>query len=161
MPRARQPDPPVEAHDPSAPQGRGVGPLGPSCEPLEAAVCETVFRYQLQQPLVDPPQPLRYYLALRGRDPDAALLGRLRDLTPGVQPLSHCRVTAREGVLDRATEARGVILQVTRVAWVHAAAVEVVGGYYLTHRQAASFRYRVASEGTHWAVTTVHLLWRV
>jgi hypothetical protein len=120
-----------------------------------------VFRYQLQQPLVDPPQPLRYYLALRGRDPDEVLLGRLRDLTPRVQPLSHCRVTAREGVLDRATEARGVILQVTRVAWVHAAAVEVVGGYYLTHRHAASFRYRVASDGTHWAVTIVQLLWRV
>jgi hypothetical protein len=161
MRRARDPHPPVEAHDTPPPQGRGAGPLGPSCERLEAAVCETVFRDQLQQPLVDPPQPRRDYLALRGRDPDAALLGQLQDLTPGVQPLSHCRVTAREGVLDRATAARGVILQVARVTRVHAAAVEVIGGYYLTHRHAASFRYHVASEGTHWAVTTVQLLWRV
>jgi hypothetical protein len=161
MPQARDPHPPGEAHDPSALQSRGAGPRGPWCEPREAAVCETVFRYQLQQPLVDLPQPPRYYLALRGRDPDEALLRRVRDLTPRVQPLSHCRVTAREGVLDRATLARGVILQVARLAWVHAAAVEVVGGYYITHRQAASFRYGVAREGQHWTVTTVHLLWRV
>ncbi len=161
MPQARDFHPPVEAHDTSTPQGGGAGLLRPWCEPREAEVCETVFRYQLQQPLGDPPQPPRYYLALRGRDPDEALLGRLRDLTPRVQPLSHCRVMAREGVCDRATGARGVILQVARLAWVHAAAVEVVGGYYITHRHAASFRYGVASEGVHWAVTTVHLLWRV
>jgi hypothetical protein len=161
MPCARDPHPPVEASDTSAPQGRCAGPLGPSCAQLEAEVCATVFRYQVQHPPVDPPHPLRYYLARQGRDPDEALLGRLRDLNPRVQPLSHCRVTAREGVLDRATEARGVIMQVARVAWVHAAAVEVVGGYYITHRHAASFRYRVESDGTHCAVTTVHLLWWV
>jgi hypothetical protein len=63
-------------------------------------------------------------------------------------------------VVDRVTGARGVILQVARLAWVHATAVDVVGGYYITHRQAASFRYRVESDGQHWAVTTVHLLWR-
>ena len=40
-----------------------------------------------------------------------------------------------------------MILQVARVAWVHAAAVEVVGGYYLTHQHAASFRYHVESGG--------------
>ena len=71
-----------------------------------------------------------------------------------VQPLSQCRVTAREGVVDRVTGARGVILQVARLTWVHAAAVDVVGGYYLTHRQAAGFRYRVESAGQRWAVTT-------
>ena len=161
MPRAREPDPRIEAPAVSAPWRRGAGSLGPAGEGVEAAVCEAVFRYQLQQPLSDVPQPLRYYLALRGRDPDAALLRRLQDLTPTIQPLSHCRVTAREGVCDRAAGARGVILQVARLAWVHAAAVEVVGGYYITHRHAASFRYGVASEGVHWAVTTVHLLWRV
>jgi hypothetical protein len=70
-------------------------------------------------------------------------------------------VTARDGVLDRATGARGVIVQVARFAWVHAAAVEVVGGYYITHRHAASFRYHVEPDGQQWAVTAVHLLWRV
>ena len=144
MPRAREPEPRVEAR-------AGV----------EAAVCEAVFGYQLQQPLIDPPQPPRYYVALRGRDPDAALLRRLGAVRPGIQPFSHCWVTARDGVLDRATGARGVIVQVARLAWVHAAAVDVVGGYYLTHRQAASFRYAVEPDGQRWAVTAAHLLWRV
>lgn len=59
-----------------------VDPLSPissrlfSHECLEAAVCEAVFSYQLQQPLVDLPQPPHYYLALQGRDPAAALLAR-------------------------------------------------------------------------------------
>jgi hypothetical protein len=161
MPRAREPDPRIEAPVLSAPWCRGAGSLGPACEGVEAAVCETVFRYQLQQPLSDVPQPLRYYLALRGRDPDEALLRRLGAVRPGVQPFSRCRVTARDGVRDRATRARGVIVQVARLAWEHAAAVDVVGGYYLTHRQAASFRYAVEPRDGRWAVRAAHLLWRV
>jgi hypothetical protein len=153
------------AHDPAPqPPSRGSGRLRllrvSDARPDEA-VCEAVFRYQLQQPFVDQPRPAGYYLALRGRDPDAALLDRLRDLTPAIHPLSHCRVTARDGVLDRATGTRGVIVQVVRLAWVHTAAVDVVGGYYLTHRHAAAFRYGVEPEGQGWAVTTAALLWRV
>jgi hypothetical protein len=161
MPRAREPDPRAEARARSAPWRRSAGPLGPACAGVEAAVCETVVRYQLQQPLIDVPQSPCCYLALRGQDPDAALLRRLGAVRPGVQPFSHCRVTARDGVRDRATRERGVILQVARLTWRHAAAVDVVGGYYLTHRQAASFRYAVEADGPRWAVTAAHLLWRV
>jgi hypothetical protein len=123
-------------------------------------ICEAVFRYQLQQPLPDQPHPPRYYLTLRGRDPGEALLRRLRDLTPWVQPLSQCRVSARDGVIDRATGSRGVIVQVTRLTWVHASAVDVVGGYYIAPRHAAGLGYRVESNRWRWTVTTAHLLWR-
>jgi hypothetical protein len=153
------------AHEPAPPsQSRGSGRLRPlrgSEARRDEAVCEAVFRYQLQQPFVDQPWLSGYYLALRGRDPDAALLERLRDLTPAIHPLSQCRVTARDGVLDRHTGTRGVIVQVARLAWVHTAAVDVVGGYYITHRHAAAFRYDVEPEGPRWAVTTAFLLWRV
>jgi hypothetical protein len=63
-------------------------------------------------------------------------------------------------VVDRISGACGVIVQVTRLTWVHAVAVDVIGGYYLTHRQAAGLRYHVEDDGRHWAVTAVHLLWR-
>src|ERR687897_2672999 len=116
---------PVDAREAAPRRGRGVVPRTPGRERLEAAVWEAVFRYQLQQPLVDHPQVPRYYLALQGRDPDEALLHRLRELTPWVQPLSQCRVTARDGVTDRATGASGVIVQVARLTWVHAAAADV------------------------------------
>jgi hypothetical protein len=165
MPRDRPPD--VHTRNPEAPAflhrarhaDRLRWPTSPD-ERREAAVCEVVFRAQLQQPLVDAPPPLRYYLAQQGRDPDDALLHRLSAVVSEVHPLSHCRVSAREGVVDRATGVRGVILQVTRLAWLHAAAVDVVGGYYLTHRQAAGLRYHVEHDGRHWVVTAVHLLWR-
>jgi hypothetical protein len=160
MPLARDREPFGRTSDTLAPQRPGAGPLSPSRADLEAAVCETVFRYQLQQPLVDLPQPLHYYLALQGHDPGEPLLHRLRELTPWVQPLSQCRVTARDGVIDRATGAGGVIVQVARLTWVHAAAADVVGGYYITHRHAAGLCYGVEPHGRHWAVTTVHLLWR-
>ena len=162
MPSAHDPDRPLPVHAPAAAPRRsqGAAPCAPGCEPREAAVCEAVLRYQLQQPLVDHPQVPRYYLALQGRDPDEALLHRLRALTPWVQPLSQCRVTARDGVTDRTTGASGVIVQVARLTWVHRAAADVVGGYYLTHRHAAGLRYRAEPQGHDWAVTTVHLLWR-
>src|SRR5688500_13223466 len=91
------------ARDRSTPQRRSAIPHTPGRERHEEAVCEAVLRYQLQQPLVDHPHVPHYYLALQGHDPDAALLRRLRALTPWVQPLSQCRVTARDGVLDRTT----------------------------------------------------------
>jgi hypothetical protein len=150
-----------ENADPLLPHSR-YGSVGrhPSVIP-EEEVCEAVFRYQLQQPLADRPQPPRYYLVLRGSDPREAFLHRLRDLTPWVQPLSQCRVTARDGVIDRVTGARGVIVQVTRLTWVHAAAVDVVGGYYIGPLHAAGLRYRVEFNRRRWIVTTAHLLWRV
>jgi hypothetical protein len=152
MPRMRQSDGPAGA--------RRTTPT-PQDERLEEVVCAAVFQYQLRQPLADAPPPLRYYVARQGRDPSGALLGRLQCLAPGVQPFSQCRVSAREGVVDRTTGARGVILQVTRLHWRHATAVDVVGGYYLTHRQAASFRYDLEHHDGRWAVTAAHLLWRV
>ena len=130
-------------------------------ECLEEAVSTAVFQYQLQQPLVDAPHPLRYYVARYGRDPSRTLLGRLQRLAPRVQPFSQCRVSGRDGVVDRTTGARGVILQVARLTWRHATAADVVGGYYLTHQQAASFRYDLKPHDGRWAVTAAHLLWWV
>jgi hypothetical protein len=166
MLHAYDPDPQArgrEAPEPQPPSGRSarVRPLRQSDARLDDAVCDAVFRYQLQQPLADAPHPPRYYLAWPGHEADDARLARLRAVGAAVQPLSRCRVTAREGVVDRVTGARGVILQVARLAWVHAAAVDVVGGYYITHWQAAGFRYRVEHDGRRWAVTTTSLLWRV
>jgi hypothetical protein len=51
---------------PSLPRrGGGAVPHTPGRERLEAVVREAVFRYQLQQPLVDRPQVPRYYLAIQ------------------------------------------------------------------------------------------------
>jgi len=166
MPRRRQSDRQASARE--APELRRrphrsarVKTPPPLDERLEEAVCEAVFQYQLQQPLADAPHPLRYYVARQGRDPSGTVLGRLRRRTPEVQPFSQCRVSGRDGVVDRTTGARGVILQVARVTWPHATAAGVVGGYYLTHRQAASFRYSLEPHDSRWAVTAAHLLWRV
>jgi hypothetical protein len=152
--------PPIDTREAASRQNRGTVPGTPGRARLEAAICEAVFRYQLQQPLVDHPEVPHYYLALRGQDPDEPLLHRLRELTPWVQPLSQCRVTARDGVRDRATGASGVIVQVARLTWRHGAAADVVGGYYITHRQAAGLCYRIEPHGHNWAVTSVHVLWR-
>jgi hypothetical protein len=151
MPRMRQ------AHGPAVSRLPTPSPPDERLEEVYAAV----FQYQLRQPLADAPHALGYYLARQGRDPSEALLARLRGLAPGVQPLSQCQVSGREGVVDRTTGARGVILQVARLSLRHAAAADVVGGYYLTHRQAASFRYRLERHDGRWAVTAAHLLWRV
>jgi hypothetical protein len=95
----------------------------------------------------------RDYLALCGRDPDEALLRQLRTVAAGVEPRSRCRVSARAGVTDCVTGAAGVILEVTRLAWIDAAAGEVVGGYYITPWRATALRYRVQCTGERWVVT--------
>jgi hypothetical protein len=149
------------AEAPEPRRSTAAPPRPPAPTPMEVVVCEAVFRYQLQQSLADAPQPPHFFLALQGRDPEAAVLHRLQRLRPKVYPFSRCRVTARDGVVDRATGVHGVILQVARLVWVHAAAVDAIGGYYCTHRHAAGFRYHVVHEQDQWAVTAAHLLWRV
>jgi hypothetical protein len=164
MPHMRKSDAPAGAHAAPEPRPHRCTRLTtptPPDERQDEVVCEAVFQYQLRQPLADAPQPLRYYVARQGRDPSGALLGRLQRLAPGVQPFSQCRVSGRDGVVDRTTGARGVILQVARLARQHATAVDVVGGYYLTHRQAASFRYHLEHHDGRWVVTAAHLLWWV
>ena len=102
MSDAHDPDPQTRGRETPAPRPPSrrselVRPLRPSEERPDEAVCNAVFRYQLQQPLADAPQPPRYYVARQGRDPDDALLGRLRALVPAVQPLSQCWDPAPDG----------------------------------------------------------------
>jgi hypothetical protein len=75
---------PADAREAAPRRGRSAVPRLPGREGLEATGCEAVFRYQLQQPLLDSPQVPRYYLALQGHDPDEAPLRRLHALTPWV-----------------------------------------------------------------------------
>jgi hypothetical protein len=116
-------------------------------------IAAAVFGYHLQQPLGDQSPPPRYYLAPCGRDRDEALLRQLRTVAADVEPSSRCRVSARVGVTDRVTVAAGGILEVTRLSWIDAAAVEVVGGHYVTPWQATALRYRVECTGERWVVT--------
>lgn len=160
---------------PNAPEERREGPvpllpahpLGPERphrhvrDRPDAVIAEAVFCHLLRQFTANQRHPMGYYLALQGHEPDAALLRRLQALAPGVQPRSHCRVSTRTGVTDRATGAAGVILEVTSMSWRHAAAVEVVGGYYTTPWHAAALWYHVEYDGARWIVTAARELWRV
>ena len=65
---------------------RSVSRRGHPSGPLNAVIVETVCRDLLQQSVADGLYPRRFYLALRGSDPQAALLRRVRALAPGVQP---------------------------------------------------------------------------
>jgi hypothetical protein len=141
-----------------------TGPARPRRRPrarANAAIAAAVCRHLLHQLTADQPPLLRYYLELRGSDPETVVLHRLRALMPGVQPRSQCRVSVRTGVTDRATGAAGALLEVTSVSWRRATAVQVVAGYYATPWRAAAFRYRVDYQGGQWVVTAARGLWRV
>jgi hypothetical protein len=140
---------------------RSVSRRGHPSGTLSAVIVEAVCRDLLQQLVADGPHPRRYYLALRGGDPPAALLRRVRALAPGVQPRSRCRVSARSGVIDHVTGDPGVILEVSQVLWRAATAAEILAGYFATPWHAAAFRYRVAYDGVQWSVTAARELWRV
>ena len=166
MPRRRQSDRQAGARE--APE-HGAGPTAPhasrrprprtsawrrrSAKPSSSTNCSSHSR--------TPRTPSAIMWRGRGGIPVRPCSAACGDWTPGVQPFSQCRVSGRDGVVDRTTGARGVILQVARVTWPHATAADVVGGYYLTHRQAASFRYHLELHDSRWAVTAAHLLWRV
>lgn len=87
------------------PDPRPVQP--PALGPVIAVPEVRGLRSRLSLPaaaaLADAPQPSHYYLALQGRDPEAAVLHRLQRLGPAVHPFSYGRVTARDRVVDRVT----------------------------------------------------------
>ena len=144
---------------------RGSGPLSPSnlskpdnhrrrlhdCP--DAVIPAAVFGYHLQQPSGGPATPAAVlFCAVRGR-PDEALLRQLCTVAAGVEPRSRCQVSAQAGVTDLVAVAARVILEVRRLSWIDAAAVEVVGGCYVTPWQATALRYRVECAGERWVVT--------
>jgi hypothetical protein len=161
MPHARDGMREEPASSPSSHQPCSPWPYWRLRDRTNAAIVEAVCRDLLRQLAADEPPPLRYYLALRGGDPDAALLRRLQTVVPGIAPRSQCRVSANIGVADRATGVAGAILEVTRVSWRSATMVRVISGYYATPWHAAAFRYHVKTCGGLWAVTSAHTLWRV
>jgi hypothetical protein len=140
---------------------RSVSRSGHPSGPLNAVIVEAACRHLLQQLASARPYPLRYYLALRGGDPQASLLRRVRALAPGVQPRSQCRVSARSGVVDRTTGDPGVILEVSQVSWRYATAAEILAGYFATPWHAAAFRSRVVYDGVQWSLTAARELWQV
>ncbi len=125
------------------------------------AIYEAVFRYQLDQLMADQSHPSRAYLALQGHDPSPAVMDQFRTHAPWVQPLSQCRVSARDGVTDRKTGAEGLIVEVGSLHWLHETAVDVVGGCYETPWRAVARRYRVEYDGERWVVTCASDLWQI
>jgi hypothetical protein len=138
-----------------------VGPRADAYPTPDETIYEAVFRYQLDQQMADPWRSSRHYLALQGHDPSPAIMDQVRALVPWAQPLSQCRLSARQGVTDRETGAEGLIVEVGSLHWLHETAVDVVGGCYATPWRATARRYRVEYDGERWAVTSASDLWRV
>ncbi len=138
-----------------------VRPRGYAYPTPDEAIYEVVFRYQLDQQRADQSHPSRHYLALQGHDPSPAIMDQIRALVPWVQPLSQCRLSARDGVTDRKTGAEGQIVEVGGLHWLHETAVDVVGGCYATPWRATARRYHVEYDGERWVVTSASDLWRV
>jgi hypothetical protein len=136
-------------------------PRGQSSPTPGEAIYEAVFRYQLDQLMADQSHPSRAYLALQGHDPSPAVMDQFRTHALWVQPLSQCRVSARDGVTDRKTGAEGLIVEVGSLHWLHETAVDVVGGCYETPWRAVARRYRVEYDGERWVVTCASDLWKI
>lgn len=136
-------------------------PRGHSYPTPDETIYAAVFWYQLDQQTADQSHASRHYLALQGRDPSPAIMDQVRSLAPWVQPLSQCRVSARDGVTDRKTGAEGLIVEVGSLCWLHETAVDVMGGCYETPWRAAARRYHVEYDGERWVVTSASDLWKV
>jgi uncharacterized protein (TIGR02996 family) len=125
----------------------------------EEAVREAVFRALLQRRQGDG----LCFLAVEGqRDLSPALLERLKDLEPGLKPVSASRQNEEafwSGITDRQTGEEGTLYGVGAIQWESKRACEVEGSSIRGPLAEWGYRYRVEIQGRRWVVTNTEFAW--
>ena len=151
-----------------------------SRETLTSDILEAVFRYQFDHGDPNIPRTPRgsrykaYYLGVVNndfsitgngipsdediKDPEDALIERLRGISPMAKRFSQCKKTISR-VTDNGTGLPGVLLVVGEVRWKSKTEVEVEAGYYFQSFWAAGQLFHLEWAGDRFLVTTVDQPW--
>ena len=123
-------------------------------------VLETVFRYQFDHNASGSQRNVDYFfLRLDQSDPPPELLERFKNQSPRVLPGSMARASAGEGVKHKDLGGRGLIFNITQIAWLDANTAEVDGGYYEAGLSSSGNTYRVERRDGKWVVTKNTMHW--
>lgn len=126
----------------------------------EEDICEAVFRCILDDDgstLVK--EAKVYFLEIRGADPTPQLLSRFADRRPPVKPVSAAAPERKNGVTDRATGERGLILRIDGIVREEDGDSTVRAGYYFASLGAAGNFYKVVRRGDAWMVVRIAPEW--
>ena len=120
----------------------------------EQDVMEAVFRYQFEHvgARLFPSGAGVYFLSVRGKDPDDALLRRFSSSIPQVRKESQSYLREADWVVvDRQTGKRGAIFFIKSVSISNSRA-EVRGGYYEHGKSASENTYHLRQVEGRWVV---------
>lgn len=149
----------------------------------EDNIRETVLRYQFQHngsgiqqnagayyislydEGVEPASPVKEFALIvhalvfdRPGVPSDGFIRRFRGHSPPVKKVSQC-ILEINGIRDRKTGQRGLMLSVGRIKWINDQTVEVNGGYYEGGMSASGNTYRVVRREKTWVVVSDKLEW--
>lgn len=123
-------------------------------------VLETVFRYQFDHNASGSQRNVDYFFVrLDHSDPPPELLERFKNQSPRVLPASMAKSSAGRGVTHKDLGGRGLIFNITQIAWLDANTAEVDGGYYEAGLSASGNTYRVERRDGKWVVTKNEMHW--
>ena len=123
-------------------------------------VREAVFRHMFGQNASGMQQGAGVYcLEVEQRDPSSGFLSRMRDVRVPLKAVSQCSASADKGVIDKATNKRGLIFRIESISFKDARHATVNGGYYEAGLSASGNIYTVELRGKKWVVTKDQMTW--
>ncbi len=129
----------------------------------EDDIRDAVFRYQMRHNASALQQKTgAFYLSINtlgfDRSPSDGFIARFRGCKPPVRGVACC-IAEADGVRDRRTGDKGIVLRVGRIRWVSSTEVDVDGGYFEGGVSASGNTYRVVKRGLRWVVVKNTMLW--
>ncbi|MEN6372640.1 MAG: hypothetical protein ABFD64_11585 [Armatimonadota bacterium] len=124
----------------------------------ENVIKEAVFRYQIKQT-----KDKIYFLSVGetgNADPSDEFMSRFKNNHPPVKKWSQSKYTSMQGVRDKTTGARGVILTINSIKWKNGMNAEVEGSYFWNVRASAGYRYTVVKKNGVWTVVNTKKLFQ-
>lgn len=117
----------------------------------EDDIAEVVFRDQFKQCFPDKERQVYFLFRKAKEDPSNKFMKRFQENTPPVKKFSQSRKHS-DGISDKDSGRRGILLGVGKIQWVDDSKVEVIGSCFADAENLMEFVYDVIREGNQWVV---------
>jgi len=134
--------------------------LGAQSDQETDNIREATFRYMFAKNASGQQQAAKVYcLSVEDQDPADDFMHRFANDTPPVKKASQCTASAREGVRDKETGARGLAFRVDKLTKKEDSRAEVDGGYYEAGLSASGNTYSLEKKEGVWKVVKDVMHW--
>lgn len=117
----------------------------------EDDIAEVIFRYQFKECFPDKQRQVYFLFRKAKEDPSDEFMKRFERNAPPVKKFSQ-GTKRSDGITDKDSGQRGIVLGVGKIQWLNDSKVEVIGSCFADTDNLMEFVYDIIREGKQWIV---------